>query len=157
MWRYYWNNFENRIRGRWVIHVRTFQHPLGGGAHIEGITESEWLWVTPSNLNNLLKYMFLRYCKKNFENRMRGTKVILRHLQGGLGIHLVLFRIWTTSIHNTKSWYNLEKHVPEVLQKEFWKSNERNESYSRLNLPIPPSRGGVGTHSVLSRIWTASR
>jgi hypothetical protein len=83
---------------------------------------------------------------------MRGTEVILTHLQGGLCTHLVLFRIWTTSIHNTKSWYNLPKHVFEVLQKEFWKSNERNESYTRLNLPIPPSRGGRHTFSAFQNL-----
>jgi hypothetical protein len=144
------------MRGTKVILI----HLEGNRGHSQRFSESEQLWVTTPTLDTIFQNMYLRYCKRNFGKRIRGTWVI--HVwtfqypfKGGVGTHLVLSRISRTLSYTMKSWYNLSKHISEVLQKKFWKSNERNVSYSRQNLQ-GPLQGGVGTHSTLCRIWTAS-
>jgi hypothetical protein len=104
--------------------------------------------------------MYLRYCKKNFENRMRGTKVIhvwtfQYPLQGG-GRHTfsAFQNLKDFELHHgifILSWHTCIGGIA----KKFWKSNKRNVSYSRQNLQGPLQRG-FGTHSTLCRIWTAS-
>ena len=70
-------NCQNRMRGTWVIHVRTFKDPFKGGSeHTQRFAESERLRIKPPTFDTIYKYMHKRYCKRNFEKRMRGTWVI---------------------------------------------------------------------------------
>ena len=48
----------------------------GGSKHTQRIPESERLRVTPRNLASIFQNIFLRSCKRNCENRPRGTLVI---------------------------------------------------------------------------------
>jgi hypothetical protein len=141
------------MRGTLVISVRSFKDPFKGVWTHSTLSR---IWMTSSYNTKPCQHFEIHIpevLQKEFSKSNERNKSYSNTPSRKCRTHSTLFRIWTTLIDNTKSWYNLPKHVPEVLQKKVWKTNKRNMSYSRLNLPIPLQGGGVSTPLVLPRIW----
>jgi hypothetical protein len=130
------------MRGTLVLSVRSFKDPFKGVWTHSTLSR---MWMTSSYNTKPCQHLKIHIpevLQKEFSKSNERNKSYSNTPSRKCRTHSTLFRIWTTLSYNTNSWYNLPKYVPEVLQKKFWKTNERNMSYSRLNLPIPLQGGG---------------